>query len=64
MNRQIVHVLDWHYVPRDLLARDLGITTASDLDRLFRKPLTAVRRVQQSQLQIIQHLIDQGVHHF
>lgn len=59
----IIHILDWHYVPKDLLAKDLGLS-GPEMEKAYQQHLADVDRVQQSQMAIIRHLHEQGVRQF
>ena len=59
---RIVHIADWHFVPREAFAADIreqaGEAIADDeIDRLYGEHLAEVRRVQSAQRRLLRELI-------
>ena len=60
--RRIIHLRDWHYVPKDLFTLDLNdlhgrTLTAEELDRRYRESLLEVEVVQLEQMAMLRCLI-------
>jgi hypothetical protein len=56
----IHHVSDWHYIPKELFARDTGLTGA-ELDAAWAEYLDSVEAVQAEQVPVIRDLVRRGV---
>lgn len=58
---RIIHLRDWHYVPRDLYALDLRASarglTDDEIDRRYREFLLEVELVQLEQMALLRCLI-------
>lgn len=55
----IIHILDWHYIPKEMFLADLrdqGIT--DDLDAKYAKHLAAVENVQAEQMVLLRTLVE------
>ena len=56
--QRIIHLRDWHFVPKDLFALDVGKgATAQEIDRLYREHLLEVEVVQMEQMALLRCLI-------
>lgn len=61
---RIVHILNWHFIPKTLFAADLrsqseGPLSDDEIDRQYASFLDEVEAVQQEQMEFFRHLIQQ-----
>jgi hypothetical protein len=54
------HLRDWHYIPKELFARDTGLT-GSELDTAWAEYLDGVEAAQAEQVPVLRELVSRGV---
>lgn len=62
LTRKVIHVCDWHHLPKDVFAADLQLTAdyiADELDRHYEQHLADVEAVQAEQIEQLRALIRQ-----